>query len=153
MAKRPVPQIVQQRRDEQHFRVMSGNEGGKPGVFRQLRHVPQRIVKHAQHMFEPGMRRTGIDERDQSQLADLPQPLEFGGIDEGADPACERNIQFTRNPQDFNTRRETGDLRDFQQGIGHARSLLDRPVGKKANAVFRVGWALPTNAHQHAISR
>ena len=64
-------------------------------------------------MFEPGMMRRRVDERNKAELRDSRKPPERSGVDDFADPACERNIQLGRKANQIAPRIKADKLRNF----------------------------------------
>ena len=63
MTKRPMSQIMKQRRDQKQFRVVSVDHSGKPPVMREPTQIQKRQTVNAQRMFKTGMIGCRINER------------------------------------------------------------------------------------------
>ena len=93
MAKGPMPQIVKHRRDQKHLRVMRRHRGGKACVEGEPLEIQQRHPINAQGVFEPSVVGGGIDQRNQTQLADAGEPAKVLGVDDLTDARRKRDVE------------------------------------------------------------
>ena len=93
VAEGPVPQIVQQGRDDQQFGVLGANALAETLVVGQLFQQQQGQAVDAQRVLEPCMQRSRIDQRHQPELADPRQPAELRRINELADPPGQGDVE------------------------------------------------------------
>ena len=98
VAKRPMPQVVQQGRNGKPLCGLRRDCGRKPLVVRESVEVQQRHAIHAERVLEPRVIGRRIDEPHQPQLADARQPAELGRIDKLPHARRERHVQLGRNP-------------------------------------------------------
>ena len=81
MAKRPMPQVVQQRGHDEQLGVGRRHRAGEARVVAQLPQKQQRQPIDAQRVLEARVMGRRIDQRHQPQLADLGQPAKLGRVD------------------------------------------------------------------------
>ena len=73
-------------------------DGGRESlVMAQLLQVEQGQAVNAQAVFEAGVPRCRIDQRDQAQLADSRQAAEIGGVNDLPHSRRQRHVHFRRN--------------------------------------------------------
>ncbi len=125
MAEGPMPDVVQQGRAQQDFGPVTIDHLAEAGILAELPQVTHGVVKHAERVLEPRVRRPRIDPRRQPELRDVLQALKLRRVDERANPRRERDIQLHRNPHEPLARFQVGKLGDFKQGMRHA---LTRPL-------------------------
>ena len=137
MAIRPVTQVVQQRGHQQYLDTVPIHDLAEPRIASQLPDVLQCVVVHAQGVFEPRVRRTGIDSRNKTQLRDLPEPLKLGRVHQRPDPGCERYVLLDRNPHDSAAGFQVGQLGNVTVGMLHPRNYTgkSRPTPGRVNNV------------------
>ncbi len=127
VAKWPMANVVQQRGSDEPLCIIGGHGRRKACVVRELLEVQQSQPIHAQRMLEPSVVGCRVNQRDQTELADLGQPSELGSVNDGADARCERHIQFGRNPYQASACIETADFRYVADMCSHLVSKSERP--------------------------
>ncbi len=74
-------------------------------------------------MLEPRVRRSGVNEANETELRNAAQTPEDAGVDEAANARRQRNVEFRRNPNEGRTSVEPDDFGDEQETadveIGH----------------------------------
>lgn len=85
MAKRPVPQVVQQGRHDQQLGVGRHDRRGESLVVAQMPQAQQGQPVHAHRVLEARVMRRRVHEGHEPQLADPGQPAELGRVHERPD--------------------------------------------------------------------
>src|SRR5688500_1137032 len=102
MAEWPMANVVQQCGGQQQLSVLLRNSGGESLVARQMIQVLDRREKHAQRMFLPRMGGGWINQANQTQLTNLCEPAEAGGVNQPPYPIRERHVHawWNSHPSD-----------------------------------------------------
>ncbi len=119
MTERPMPDVVQQRRDQQQLGMMRIDQLAESLVVAQLREVADRVVKDAEGMLEARVSGSGIDGRSEAQLRDVAQSLKLSGIDEGSDARRKGDILLHRDANDATIGGEARKLGEVVEGGLH----------------------------------
>src|SRR3954468_12635876 len=83
-------------------------------------------------MFLAGVRSGRIDQPDEAELADLSEPAERGGVDDAADPSCERHVDARRYPDAGGCGPPAADFRDIVDGAHESNLFHSREKHKRA---------------------
>ena len=116
-----MPKVVQQRRNQQHFRTVMVDDFAEARVATKLPDIANGVVKDAEGVFESCVVGSGINLSSQTELRNVPKPLKFCRVNDRANSRRKRNILLVRNSDDASAGVETGDFRNVAERVVHKR--------------------------------